>query len=38
MESGIDIVIASVYKMTAAKSAYAEVARGGLVGKAVMTV
>jgi hypothetical protein len=38
IEEGLDIVVEKVYPIAAAKSAYEEVARGGVVGKAVITV
>jgi hypothetical protein len=38
LEDGLDVVVEKVYPITAAKSAYEEVAQGGIVGKAVITV
>ena len=38
IEGGLDIVVEKVYPITSARSAYEEVARGGLTGKAVITV
>jgi NADPH:quinone reductase-like Zn-dependent oxidoreductase len=38
IEDGLDIIVEKVYPITAAKSAYEEVALGGIVGKAVITV
>jgi NADPH:quinone reductase-like Zn-dependent oxidoreductase len=38
IEEGLDIVVEKVYPITPAKTAYEEVARGGIIGKAVITV
>jgi NADPH:quinone reductase-like Zn-dependent oxidoreductase len=38
IEEGLDIVVEKVYPMTDVRSAYDEVARGGILGKAVITV
>jgi D-arabinose 1-dehydrogenase-like Zn-dependent alcohol dehydrogenase len=38
IEEGLDIVVEKVYQMTDVRSAYDEVTRGGILGKAVITV
>jgi NADPH:quinone reductase-like Zn-dependent oxidoreductase len=38
IEDGLDIVVEKVYPITAVKAAYEEVAKGGIIGKAVITV
>jgi NADPH:quinone reductase-like Zn-dependent oxidoreductase len=38
IEDGLDIVVEKVYPITAVKAAYKEIAKGGIIGKAVITV